>query len=91
MPDFESVILTEPRKHINFAAGEANLDILTTAPGLDFDRAYAALVVARQDGVEIPVIAKPDLIAVKKEVAARDPQRRERELREVESLERATA
>lgn len=86
-PDFHWSVLTQPKKHINFVVGEPNIDILTTLPGIEFDRAFADRVIAVQDGVEIPVIAKCDLITLKQAIAVRDPGRRERELRDVELLE----
>ena len=91
LPDFDWAVLAEPNKHINFGSGEPNLDVLTAMPGLEFNRAYADRTMAVQDGLSIPVLAKADLIATKKEVASRDARRRERELKDIELLAAGTA
>jgi predicted nucleotidyltransferase len=87
VPEFDWQVLAEPKKHIDFAQEEPSLGILTTLPDLEFESAFGNRAMVSQDGLEVPVIGKLDLIAVKKRIAERDPQRREGELRDVELLE----
>jgi hypothetical protein len=86
LPDFEPEALTEPKKHVRFANDGLDLDILTTMPGLEFETAFAAREVVSLDGTPIFVISRPDLLVSKRAVAEQDPQRRARELRDVEML-----
>jgi hypothetical protein len=86
-PDFDWQILAEPKKHIDFAPGEPDLDILTTLPELEFETAFGNRLMVTQAGLAVPVIGKLDLIAVKRTIAQRDPKRRQRELSDIELLE----
>ncbi len=61
----------------------ARVDILRTIPGVDFASAFSRRVIADWDGLAAFVIGRDDLIASKRAAG------RERDLRDVTSIERA--
>jgi hypothetical protein len=63
----------------------ARIDLLLSAPGIEFEGAWARRVIETWEGVTVSVVALPDLIAAKTAAG------REQDLVDVRNLERALA
>ena len=86
-PDISVTQLSAPKKHVLFRQDGLELELLTSVPGLEFSDAFAGREQACQNGVEIPVVSKGDLLQIKRTVAEKDERRREKELQDISLLE----
>lgn len=74
-----------PDEFLFLGAAPARVDVLRNVPGVDFDSAYGRRIQAEWDDVPVSIVSREDLVASKR-AAGRD-----KDLRDLRLLERATA
>ena len=79
--------LSQPCKKIALAARGPALDILTSVDGLNFGTAYNKRVSVVENGIEISVVSRDDLLFIKRTAVAKDPKRRKKEQADINFLE----
>jgi len=81
LTDFVSERFADPGTLVVLGKDPFRVDLLTHLPGVEFDAAWQRRSSVTLDGVDVPLIARDDLIANKKTVA------RLQDLADVEALE----